>query len=257
MSVTTAPPRSAISPAAATSQADMPPDCRNASNRPFATYASASAAEPVLRDARTARRTARPRVATARPPRASETTQSVSRPCADAWTTRSPEHRRPVGGRPERLAAHRVVDGADGRAAVDHEPHRDAEVRDAVRVVDGAVERVDDPGPARWRGPARHRPAARRVAAGRVVRPRLLGQDPVGGVALADRAHDQRLGEMVHLGDDVPGGLVVDLLDALVALEQQPAGPLGDLPRERGVGGEPRAPCATADHGPVTGRSPR
>ena len=32
-----APPRSAISPAAATSQADMPPDWRNASNRPFAT----------------------------------------------------------------------------------------------------------------------------------------------------------------------------------------------------------------------------
>ena len=37
MSVTTAPARSAISPAAATSQADIPADWTNASNRPFAT----------------------------------------------------------------------------------------------------------------------------------------------------------------------------------------------------------------------------
>ena len=76
--MTTRPARSAISPAAATSHADIPPDWRNASNRPFATYASASAAEPVLRDARMALRTARARVATARPPSASETTKSVS-----------------------------------------------------------------------------------------------------------------------------------------------------------------------------------
>ena len=39
VSVTVAPARSAMSPAAATSQADMPPDWTNASKRPFATYA--------------------------------------------------------------------------------------------------------------------------------------------------------------------------------------------------------------------------
>ena len=44
----------------------------------------------MLRDARTARRTARPRVATARPPSDSEITQSVSLSLAEAWTTRSP-----------------------------------------------------------------------------------------------------------------------------------------------------------------------
>ena len=78
VSVTIAPARSAMSPAAATSQADMPPDWTNASNRPFATYASASADEPIVRDTRIALRVARARVATARPPSARWTTQSVS-----------------------------------------------------------------------------------------------------------------------------------------------------------------------------------
>ena len=72
-----------------------PPDCRNASNRPFATYASASAAEPMLRDTRIAlridgrgsRRPARRAPATGR-----------SRPgtsLSDAWTATPPRHAGP------------------------------------------------------------------------------------------------------------------------------------------------------------------
>ena len=98
------------------------------------------------------------------------------------------QHRGPVGGGPVGLAAHRVAHGAHGRTSVHHEAHRHAEVRDPVRVVDGPVERVHDPGPAGREG-ARHRrsglvtragslaPAAR--GAFPVVRPGLLGEDPV------------------------------------------------------------------------------
>src|SRR5262249_3928392 len=74
MSATVAPARSALSPAAATPHADIPADWRNASNRPFATYASASAAEPMFRDTRIALRIAPTRLVTARPPSASDTT---------------------------------------------------------------------------------------------------------------------------------------------------------------------------------------
>ena len=67
IAVTRAPPRSAISPAAATSHADNPPCWMKASKRPLPTYASARAAEPIEREMRIARRTARDRLAAALP----------------------------------------------------------------------------------------------------------------------------------------------------------------------------------------------
>ena len=80
------------------------------------------------------------------------------------------ERRRPVGRGGEGLAPDRVVDDADDRPAVDDERDRDAEERDAVGVVDGAVERVDDPGPAAA--------GCRRLGAARGVVPAgLLGED--------------------------------------------------------------------------------
>ena len=51
-----------MSPAAATSQSERPPSCTYASKRPLATYASASAAEPMSREMRIALRTLRARV---------------------------------------------------------------------------------------------------------------------------------------------------------------------------------------------------
>ena len=70
----------------------------------------------------------------------------------------------PSTRRGERLVPGRVEDDPDRRPAVDDQPDRDAEDRDAVGVVDGAVERVDDPDPATPRGGrlARHRRDARR-----------------------------------------------------------------------------------------------
>ena len=187
----------------------------------------------MLRDTRIAFRIARTRVATARPPSASETTQSPSLSLSDAWTVASPEHGRPVDVGRERLAAHRVVDHADRRDAVHDEAHRDAEERDPVRVVDGAVERVDDPGaPERARLPV---PSGPRLP----VRAGLLGEDPVAREPRPDRVDDQRLGQVVDLGHDVPRRLVVDLLHPLVALEQDPSRALGDLPRELEVGRKP------------------
>ena len=70
IAVTVAPLRSAIRPAAATSQADSPPCWTNASNRPLATYARARAADPIDREIRIALRMFRARVATDRPSRA-------------------------------------------------------------------------------------------------------------------------------------------------------------------------------------------
>ena len=83
-----APPRSAMRPAAAMSHAERPPAWMNASNRPLATYASASAAEPMLRDTRIALRVARTRPATPRPDSASEATRSSSRSLSDTTTAR-------------------------------------------------------------------------------------------------------------------------------------------------------------------------
>src|SRR4029078_8776454 len=76
--VTFAPPRSAISPAAAMSHGDSPPCWMKASKRPFPTYDSAMAAEPIDRGIRMALRTFRFRVAADRPDSAIETTKSES-----------------------------------------------------------------------------------------------------------------------------------------------------------------------------------
>ena len=99
--MTIAPPRSAISPAAATSQADKPPCWMKASNRPLATYASASAAEPIEREMRIDLRTLRARLVAARPLSDIEITKSDSFSLSDG-TYRAPVERRgSVGGRGE------------------------------------------------------------------------------------------------------------------------------------------------------------
>ncbi len=131
---------------------------------------------------------------------------------------------RPGHGRRERLVTRRVEDDADRRHRIDHQTDRDAEDRDAVGVVDGAVQRIDDPDPAASR---RGRLARlRRVLAG------LLGQDRVGRIARPDGVQDQRLGQVVGLGHDVARALVVDLLEPLVVVHQDHAGPPGDVERE-------------------------
>ena len=99
------------------------------------------------------------------------------------------------------------------------------------------------------RGSRRPRPSPSCVPcpAGPVMRARLLGQDPVARDGAPDRLQDQRLGEVVHLRDDVPCGLVVDDLDPLVALEEDPPGRLRELARELGVGAvTPRSPRSAA-----------
>ena len=71
--------------------------------------------------------------------------------------------------------------------------------------------------------------------------PGLLGQDGIGRVALPDRLEDEPLGHVVGLGDHVAGALVVDPLDALVALHEEPAGAGRDLEAEGQLVGERRA----------------
>jgi hypothetical protein len=86
--VTVAPARSATSPAAATSQVDIPDSWTNASNRPLPTYARASDAEPIERAARTSFEIARARLATDRPASESEMMASDSFSLVEAWTAR-------------------------------------------------------------------------------------------------------------------------------------------------------------------------
>ena len=50
--------------------------------------------------------------------------------------------------------------------------------------------------------------------------PALLGEDRVAGVARTDSVDDQLLRQVVGLGHDVAGALVVDPLEALVAVHQ-------------------------------------
>ena len=195
-----------------------------ASNRPFATYASASAAEPMLREMRIALRTFRARDAALRPLSDIETTKSDSFSLSEARTGRplsvaGPSHR----GR-EGFGACRVEDDAHGRAPVNDQPDRDAEDRDAVGVVHGPVEGVDDPDPATPRGG--------RLARDGTMLPGLLGKDRVAREAGPDRVEDQRLGQVIRLGHHVPRALVVDPFEPLVAIHQDGPGPLGDIERE-------------------------
>ena len=89
----------------------------------------------------------------------------------------------------------------------------------------------------------------------------LLGQDRVTGVVRTDRVDDQLLGEVVGLGHDVAGALVVDPLEPLVAVHQHLAGAGREREREREVvgaalaGDGPRAPAHGVRH--VTASSPR
>ena len=163
-SVTVAPPRSAIRPAAATSHER----------------------EPALLDERVEPAVADVGERTAPPSPSSAGRGSALRTDPGAGDQRRPgerhrddeigqrllvggldrlavERRRPVVGRGERLAPDRVVDDPDDRAAGLDQRDRDAEERDAVGVVDRAVERVDDPGAADRRpsARARHRRARR------------------------------------------------------------------------------------------------
>ena len=152
-------------------------------------------------------------------------TKSESLSLSDAWIGRpSRVAGPPVDGR-EGLGAGRVVDDADDRPAVDDQADRHAEERDAVRVVHGAVERVDDPDPAAARGG--------RLARDGPMLPGLLGEDRVARIGRPDGVEDERLGQVVRLGHDVPGALVVDLLEPLVAVHQDLAGADRDRLRER------------------------
>ena len=107
----------------------------NASNRPLATYASARAAEPMLRDTRIALRVARTRPATSTPgqrERGDEVLQALLVPHDDRSTV---QRRRAARGRREGLVPHGVVDDADRWLAVDEQRDRDAEELHIVRVV--------------------------------------------------------------------------------------------------------------------------
>ena len=93
----------------------------------------------------------------------------------------------------EELVAIRVKHDADLHAPVRLEADRHAEDRQAVGVVGRAVERVDDPAPARAPTPG----AA------------LLGEDPVLRECGEQARDDQLLGARVHLGHEVGGAALV------------------------------------------------
>ena len=159
-------------------------------------------------------------------------------------TDRAPgKGRRTVDRGGERLVPGRVEDDPDRRPPVDDQPDRDAEERDAVGVVDRAVERVDDPDPATPRGG--------RLARHRAMLAGLLGEDRVVREARPDRVEDQRLGQVVGLGDHVPGALVVDPLEPLVAVHEDRPGELRELGGEGQLGGvRQRRGGRSVRHGP-------
>ena len=127
------------------------------------------------------------------------------------------------------------MDDADARTTIDDERDGHTEERDSVGVVDGAVEGIDDPRSAVGERDRRATGLDGAVLAG------FLGQDPVAGEPGADRVEDQRLRQMIDLGHHVAGALVVDPLDALVALHEEPAGAGRDLEAEGQLVGERRA----------------
>ena len=150
----------------------------------------------------------------------------------------------------ERLAAHRVVDDADRRTGRRRRSaDRHAEERDPVGVVDRAVERVDDPGPAAGERAGR---------AGRRRRPAWCAPD--SSARIPSPGKRSRIASMISASDrwstsvtTSRARLVVDLLDPLVALEQDPPRPARRAPART------RRPSRTRLATPpvVTGRSRR
>ena len=97
----------------------------------------------------------------------------------------------------EQLAAVRVVDGADGKLAVDFERQRGAEDRQAVREVRGAVDRIEQP--AELRGAV--------ALAGFVE---LFAEHGVIGKALGDGVAKGPLDRDVDFCDEIDGAFLVD-----------------------------------------------
>ncbi len=122
-----------------------------------------------------------------------------------------------LGG--EELVAQRIEDRPRDDLAVHRERHRGAEEGVAVGEVHGAVERVDEPHMAR-------------AGAAEV---RLLGDDVVLRVTLADRLEDRELAGTVDLGDEVDLALELDRDSARVALALQAAGLHDGFARHRQV----------------------
>src|SRR5262249_26739549 len=101
-----------------------------------------------------------------------------------------------LGG--EQLVAAGMVAGADDRLAVDLERQRRAEDRQAVRVVGGAVERIEDPAV-----------AGRGVAIPRLLE--LLAEHDVAREALGDERAEPALDLEVDLGDEIDRALLGDV----------------------------------------------
>ena len=151
--------------------------------------------------------------------------------------------------RREELAADRVEHDAEDGHAVDDEADADREERQAVRVVDGAVERVDDPQACARSIRAR---LSRQGRARRGVA-RFLRQERIVGEGRADGLDDRRLGEVVHLGHDVLLALVDDALESLVAVD------LDDTRRASGCGRgrQLEAEVRRGSHTPIVSGQPR
>ena len=106
-----------------------------------------------------------------------------------------------------------IVHHPEPRLAIHLEGDGDAEDGDAVGVVGGAVQRIDDP-----------------AAAGRPTQgPALLGENGVPGKSCLNRLDDQRLGAAIHLGDQVGRAPLEGDLAALSQLgaEERPGAPGG------------------------------
>jgi hypothetical protein len=116
----------------------------------------------------------------------------------------------------EQLLEVRVVDDAQGHPLVDLQGDGDREEGQAVGVVGGTVEGIDDP-------------AAARAS---VLGAPLLGQDGVVGKGGAEGVHDERLRARVHLGDEIGGGaLVGDAAGASELATEEAAGGLRGVDR--------------------------
>jgi hypothetical protein len=119
-----------------------------------------------------------------------------------------------------------VEHDAHERRPVDLDTDRHGPLRQPVEVVDGAVDRVDDP----------------HDAGGAVGGGALLPQEPVVRASGADAVDEQLLAGPVGLGDDVGGGrLRVVALEPGVHRQRQGPGPPGEvggeLEQRRRVGG--------------------
>src|SRR5438132_4717352 len=121
-----------------------------------------------------------------------------------------------LGG--EQIVSQRIVNDSYFHSAFELQPNRNAKTRIAMRIICGAVQRIDDP-----------TPIALTLSIGRLAGAGFFRQDRMLRIVSLDAIDDQLLGSQIRFGDQIQFALVGDSDRAAKAFGHQMTGVAGSL----------------------------